>query len=151
MKKSKIFIKPVFENTKLVSFKLKSNVNIFGFQFRLDGFSESYFHQFKDIGTIKDEKNISERNWNKRSIIDMYDFSVLVNSSSGLIMAFSMNGNAIKSGHHHLFSIPIENNLDGKKLPRYCIRDLIISDGSGKDFKTLGGKYDGGCLQGESK
>ena len=57
MKKNKIKISiiPILESDKLLSFKLRSNVNISGFQFNMSGFSSNHFYQFQDIGTLKAE------------------------------------------------------------------------------------------------
>ena len=48
----KIFIKPFLDSRKSLSFKLKSNVEIAGIQFRMIGFSEANYYHFEDIGCI---------------------------------------------------------------------------------------------------
>ena len=146
---AKILIKPFMDGDNFLSFKLKSNVNIAGFQFRMDGFSKHHYYQFKDVGTVKDNLKVrdkSSKNWMNRSIVDVYNFRVVVNSDTGILMAFSTEGSLIKPGHSHLFRIPIIKN-DGKKiLPMSCIKDLIVSDNKGNDFKMIGGTYGGGCV-----
>ena len=146
-KKTKIYIKPSMQGNKLVSFDMKSNVDIYGFQFRLNGFSNNHFYQFVDIGNVKKSIKATRKN-NKRkdSIVDVYDFNVLVNNSEGLIIGFTTNGKKIKSGHTHLFSLSVKTNMDGMKLDKCCIKELIISDKYGKDLKYKGTNYRGGCI-----
>ena len=138
MKKIKLFIKPVLESKDIISFKLKSNVDIGGFQFKMSGFSDGFMYQFEDMGSIKSTMDINKkslRKWYNMSIVDMYDFTINVNAFSGTILAFNLKGNYIKAGHNHLFSIPIKKNENGKKLEKYCIRELIVSDIFGNKLK----------------
>ena len=142
----KIFIKPFLDSRKSLSFKLKSNVEIAGIQFRMNGFSEANYYQFEDIGSIKRTSRIkSIKNKHNMSVVDAYDFNVVINSINGVIMAFSSTGDIIKPNHSFLFSIPYIINSKNRRLDKYCIRDLVISDKFANDIKFKG-KYLGGCF-----
>ena len=72
----KIFIKPFLDSRKSLSFKLKSNVEIAGIQFRMNGFSEANYYQFEDIGSIKRTSRIKSIK-NKLNEID-YNYNEII-------------------------------------------------------------------------
>ena len=149
MKKRKIYITPVFEDDENnISFKLNSNFDISGIQFTLSGFRDGSFYQFADIGTLTNRNNKKSKTkykWREKSIMEVYDFMVSVNSHNGNIMAVSFNNNTIRSGHSHLFTIPVVKNIDCRKFKKYCIRDLVVSDRNGNNL-VEGLKNVGRCI-----